>query len=173
MAEWGIWVGRPLLGQWVFDIIRWLDFLDEEQRERAGAGPGGVDATRPFVLIGLGAMSVPALCAAGLDARVSGISCTRGLVSFVGRNAKPWADVPMGVLAPNVLDVGDVGHLAALVAPRPLVFTHAIDTDGTPATLDRTRSAFEFCRSIYRLAGAGDRLKLAPPADVGALLSRR
>ena len=117
-------------------------------------------------------MSLPALFAAGLDARVSGVSCSGGLVSFVGQNAKPWSGVPMGLLAPNILDVGDVGHLAALVAPRPLVFTHAIETDGTPATLDRTASAFAFCRSIYQLTGAEDRLKLAPPADLGDLLPR-
>ena len=28
-AEWGLWVNRPLLGQWVWDIMRWLDLLDE------------------------------------------------------------------------------------------------------------------------------------------------
>jgi dienelactone hydrolase len=172
VAEWGLWVGRPLLGQWVFDIIRWLDLLDELGRERPRAGPGGLAAARPFVLIGLGAMSLPVLFAAGLDARVSGVSCARGLVSFVGRNAKPWAGVPMGLLAPNILDVGDVGHLAALVAPRPLVFTEAIETDGAPAALDRTLAAFACCRSIYRLTGAENRLKLAPPADLGALLTR-
>ena len=173
VAEWGLWVGRPLLGQWVFDILRWLDWLDEGQRERGRAGTGGVAMARPFVLIGLGTMSLPALFAAGLDARVSGVSCSGGLVSFVGQNAQPWAGVPMGLLAPNILDVGDVGHLAALVAPRPLVFTNAIDTDGMPASLDRTLSAWAFCRSIYRLTGAGDRLKLAPPAELGPLLRQR
>ena len=79
----------------------------------------------------------------------------------------------MGLLAPNILDVGDVGHLAALVAPRPLVYTNAIDTDGMPASLDRTLSAWAFCRSSYRLTGAGDRLKLAPPAELGPLLRQR
>ena len=68
----------------------------------------------------------------------------------------------MGLLVPNILDVGDVGHLAALVAPRPLVFTRAIDTDGQgTATRERTLSAFAFCRSIYQLMGAADRLKLS------------
>ena len=67
-------------------------------------GPGGMAAVRSFILIGLGAMSLPALFAAGLDARVSGVSCSGGLVSFVGRNAQPWAGVPMGLLAPNILD---------------------------------------------------------------------
>jgi dienelactone hydrolase len=172
VAEWGLWVGRPLLGQWVFDIIRWLDFLDEAQPESARGGPGRAAAVRPFVLIGLGAMSLPTLFAAGLDARVSGMSCTRGLVSFVAQDTKPWSGVPMGLLAPNILDVGDVGHLAALVAPRPLVFTNAIETDGTPATFNRTVSAWAFCRSIYRLTGAGDRLKFAPQADLGDLLSQ-
>jgi hypothetical protein len=172
VAEWGLWVGRPLLGQWVFDIIRWLDVLDEARGESARDAPGGVAAARPFALIGLGAMSLPALIAAGLDARVSGVSCSRGLVSFVGRNEKPWAGVPMGLLAPNILDVGDVSHLAALAAPRPLAFTDAIETDGTAATTDRTESAFAFCRAIYGLTRGGDRLKLVPPVDLADLLAR-
>ena len=153
VAEWGLWVARPLLGQCVFDIICWLDYLDEWQSDRARSGPNRVAAARPFILSGQGAMSLPALLAAGLDARVSAVSCTGGLVSFVGQTTKTWSGVPMGLLAPNILDVGDIGHLAALVAPRPLVFTHAIETDGTAANLDRTASAFAFCRSIYRLTG--------------------
>ena len=28
-AEWSLWIGRPLLGQWVTDVVRLLDVLDE------------------------------------------------------------------------------------------------------------------------------------------------
>ena len=106
-AEWGLWVSRPLLGQWTWDLIRWLDFLDEqiEPRRRIEAGESWKPA-RPYVLIGLGAMSLPALLAGGLDARVAGVSCDGCLVSFVGRDARPWSGVPMGLLAPGILDRG-------------------------------------------------------------------
>ena len=53
-AEWGLWVGRPLLGQWVWDIIRWLDFLDQARWNGAKTGPGSRPTARPFVLVGVG-----------------------------------------------------------------------------------------------------------------------
>jgi dienelactone hydrolase len=170
VAEWGLWVGRPLLGQWVWDIIRWLDCLDQLRLEPTKAGEGPWAPARPFVLIGLSTMSLPALLAAALDARVAAVHCTGGLVSFVGNTTKPWIEVPMGLLAPNILDVVDVSHLAALVAPRPLAFTRAIEPEGGLATPDRTARAFAFARSVYQLIGAADRIRLAEPADLRTLL---
>jgi dienelactone hydrolase len=172
VAEWGLWVGRPLLGQRVYDIVRWLDCLDEMQHDRPSPGRGVGAPARPYVLIGEDAMSMPALLAAALDARVAAVSCSGGLVSFVARTASPWTGVPMGVIAPNILDVGDVGHLAALVAPRPLVFTQGMEPDGGVANRDRTLTAFAFARAVYELTGASERLKLASPADIQALLPR-
>ena len=79
----------------------------------------------------------------------------------------------MSLAIPNILDVGDVAHLGALIAPRPLVFSRPIDTDGRPATRDRTLSAFAFCRAIFQLMGAADRLKLAEPAELHSLVAPR
>ena len=136
-AEWGLWVGRPLLGQWVWDIIRWIDLLDELRQNPIKAAKGLATPQRPFVLIGLGAMSLPAILAAALDPRVAGVACSDCLVSFVARGVKPWSGVPMGLIAPNILDVGDVGHLAALVAPRPLVISSGVEPEGGTAGPDR------------------------------------
>jgi hypothetical protein len=169
-AEWALWVGRPLLGQWVYDIVRGLDSLDEMRHEPRTRGAAFGPPVRPYVLIGQGAMSLPTLLAAALDPRVAAVSCSGGLVSFVARTARPWTGVPMGWIAPNILDAGDVGHLAALVAPRPLAFTRAIEPDGGIADHDRTVAAFAFSRAIYALMGAADRLKLSQPADLRALL---
>ena len=49
-AEWGLWIGRPMLGQWAFDVRRLLDALEatDEARPREtaliGVGPGGLVA---------------------------------------------------------------------------------------------------------------------------------
>ncbi len=168
-AEWGLWIDRSLLGQWIWDIVRWLDFLDE-WRGRAARSDVGANLRRPYALIGIGAMSIPAILAAALDPRVAGISCEGCLVSLVARHAKPWSGVPMGLIVPNLLDVGDIGRLASLAAPRPLVITRAIEPEGGLATGERLAEAFGFCRSIYRLLGASDRLHLGGPADLRSLL---
>ena len=72
----------------------------------------------------------------------------------------------MGLLAPNILDVGDVGHLAALIAPRPLIFAGAVEPEGGTATADRTRQAFAFARAIYQLVGAVDQLRSRPEPEI-------
>jgi dienelactone hydrolase len=155
-AEWGLWVGRPLLGQWVWDIVRWLDFVVE----------------RPIVLIGLGAMGLPAILAAGLDRRLAAVVCTECLVSFVSHTARPWKGVPMGLIAPNLLDVGDVGHLSGLVAPRPMVIGRGMEPEGELASSVRLNEAFAFTRSVYSLLNAADKLALGRAADPRVLLGQ-
>jgi hypothetical protein len=172
-AEWGLWVGRPLLGQWVWDIVRWLDLLDQFHTKPGGPGFVWPSTPRPYFLVGCGAMGLAALLAAALDDRVAGVSCDGTLVSFVAEKGKQWKDVPMSLAVPNILDAGDVSHLAALVAPRPLVFSRPIDPDGRPATRDRTLAAFAFCRAIFQLTGAADRLKLGEPAELHSLVAPR
>jgi dienelactone hydrolase len=165
-AEWGLWVNRPLLGQWTWDLIRWVDFLDEQARIAGSSGGEAWMPARPYVVFGLGAMCLPAILAGGLDGRVDGVACEDCLVSFVGREGKRWCGHPMGLLAPNILNLGDVGHVAALLAPRPFVLAGAIEPDGEPATASRIRAAFEFTKQIYRLLGAIDRVKVGEGSDL-------
>jgi dienelactone hydrolase len=165
-AEWGLWVNRPLLGQWVFDIVRWLDFLDESRVNPTRNAAGLERAAPPYTLVGVGAMGLPALLAAALDSRVAMIIVGGSPVSFVAEGDKPWSGIPMGLLAPNILDVGDVGQLAALVAPRPLVISSAADPEGGIASPDRIQRGFAFTRAVYKLLGASDQLRFSPAGDV-------
>jgi dienelactone hydrolase len=172
VAEWGLWVGRPLLGQWVWDIIRWIDLLDELRLDQIKAPKEVATPSRPFVLVGIGAMSLPAILAAALDQRVSAVACSDCLVSFASRGAKPWSGVPMGLIAPDILDVGDIGHLAALVAPRPLVIASGVEPEGDPAGQDRLLDAFGFTGAVYRLLQASTRLTLGRVVEASRLLPR-
>jgi dienelactone hydrolase len=169
-AESGLWVGRPLMGQWVWEIRRWLDVLELLRLKQLKLPMNLAPPERPFVLIGLDAMSVAAIVAAAVDDRITGVACTDCLVSYVGRTGRPWKGVPMGLAAPNILDVGDIGHLAALVAPRRLVITSGVEPEGGTAGPDRLLEAFEYTRAIYRLMGASAGLSLGRPADVGSLI---
>jgi hypothetical protein len=78
----------------------------------------------------------------------------------------------MGLLAPNLLDVGDIGHLAALVAPRPLAIASGLEPEGTAATPERLVEAFAFTRGVYRLLGASGSFTIGPAAPMRSLLPR-
>ncbi len=71
----------------------------------------------------------------------------------------------MGLIAPNLLDVADVGRIAALLAPARLVVSGGVEPSGAAASPERRAEAFGFTRSIYRLLGAESKLTLLDTAD--------
>jgi dienelactone hydrolase len=164
-AEWALWVGRPLLGVWVGDIVRWLDFLDDPAGGPIKKSLGLKAASRPYTLVGVGPLGTTAVIAAALDPRVESVVSVGGLVSFVARSSRPWSGVPMGLIAPNVLDVGDIGQIAALLAPRTLRIAGGVVSEGDWATQDMLEQEFTFTRAIYTLLGVPDRLAISPRAE--------
>jgi dienelactone hydrolase len=164
-AEHGLWVGRPLLGQWVFDVLAVLDWL---------ALQPGLDKRR-FAVIGLGQAGVVALCAAGLlDDRVSVAAAVDSPISYVTAEAYP-AGTRMGLLAPGILRVGDIPHLAALAAPRRLVVMGGTTPQGGKRTDKQLEEAYAFTRFVYKLHKADEKLTVAEnlrPEDLVGALSR-
>jgi hypothetical protein len=170
-AEWALWVGRPLLGQWVWDIIRWLDLFDHLAAGSTKdltefAMPG-----RPYLVVGVGPMSLPAILAAALDPRIAAVACTECLVSYIAGNETPWRRLPMGLLVPNILELADVGQLAALAAPRPLAISRCVEPSGEPASTERVRRSFAYCEQVYRLIGISQNLKILRKVDLASLIS--
>jgi hypothetical protein len=163
-AEWGIWLNRPLLGQWVWDTLRWIDVLGSLPHAPRGFSPGQA-LPAPWILFGQGPMSLVAVLAAAFDPRITSVLAERCLVSLVASSSKPWSNIPMGLIAPNILDVGDTGHLAALVAPRKLVIGSGLETDGVLADSTRLSQAFAFTRTVYSLLGTPNALKLGASID--------
>ena len=160
-AEWGLWIGRPLLYQWARDAVAWIDAT-------VAADPL---PRRPCDLVGVGPFGVVALIAAALrPGKVARVGLVDPPVSLVGADATPWAKLPMGLLAPNLLDVADVGRLAALVAPARLVVAGGVEPSGLPASPIRRAEAFGFARAVYRLLGSEDRLVLLDSADPSAFV---
>jgi cephalosporin-C deacetylase-like acetyl esterase len=150
-AEHALWVGRPLLGQWVFDVQCLLDWL--------GLQPG-LDPRR-FAVAGLGQAGVVAVCASGLlDDRITSAAALGAPVSFVTDRPYP-AGTRLGLIVPGILQVGDVPHLAALSAPRRLIVAEGAGPEGKPLGAKALQQAYAFTRSIYRLHRQEKRLTLA------------
>jgi hypothetical protein len=153
-AEWALWVGRPLLGQWVFDVRRLLDAL---------AAAGG-DRPRETALVGVGPGGLVALAAAAIDPRVSRVAAVRTLVSYV--SDEPYRGQRLGVIVPRILpDVGDVPNIAALVTPRRVVIAGGVSGGGQPLDASRLRKAYEPAARTFGLLGSSDAFKFLDAAD--------
>jgi dienelactone hydrolase len=160
-AEHGLWMGRPLLGQWAFDVLALLDWL---------ALQPGLDRGR-FAVAGLGQAGLVALCAAALfQDRVTAAATLAAPVSYVTDEAYP-PGTHMGLLAPGLLRVGDVPNLAALVAPRRLIVAGDVSPRGEKHAAAQIQEAFAFTRGIYKLHKEDGKLTLlsdAQAAEVAA-----
>lgn len=148
-AEHALWVGRPLLGQWVFDVHCLLDWL----AARPDAGQSRV------AVVGLGQAGVVALCAAALDERIATAATVEAPISYMTDLPYP-ASTRMGLLAPGILRVGDIPQLAALVAPRRLVIAGGLSAEGRKRTEPQLQESYVFTRRIYELHRAGTALKI-------------
>jgi dienelactone hydrolase len=142
-AEHAVWSGRPLLGQWVYDVERvdeWLGGLkDENVNVKLGA------------IIGTGQAGVVALVAGAIMLpQPAAVAAINPPVSYV--TDQPYAaGTRMGLLAPGILRIGDVPHIAALLAPRKLQIIGGVKPSGGKVEGKELTEAFAFTKSIYAL----------------------
>jgi len=133
--------GQPLAGRRAFDLLRAVDYLASRQDFSCG------DVT----VVGIGDDGLPALLASAADRRIRRTAVAGYFHSFVSqmrpRAPKPgisldesWNDpqltgqidtggfkVDFGSVIPAVLKAVDVPDIAALIAPRPVLFCQALD----------------------------------------------
>jgi cephalosporin-C deacetylase-like acetyl esterase len=154
VAEQGVLLGRPLLGQWVFDLQVVVEALIQKRE---------VDRQR-VVLVGIGQAGFVALAAAAfLGERIAGV-VTFDPPSTLQTDAPYAPPMRMGLLAPGIVRVGDVPQLAAMIAPRRLVIAGGVAPDGKKLSDAALKEAFAFTTAAYKANRASDRLTIA--ADV-------
>ncbi len=153
-AEHAVWIGRPLLGQWAFDVHCVLDWMARQPELN----------TERFSVIGIGQAGLVALCAAATDERLHAVGVLDGPATLVTEEVYA-PGTHMGLLAPNLFTVGDVPQLAALLAPRPLLISGGKEI----------KKAYRFTREIYDLYKAADRLTVleeGKAAEIAAWITR-
>jgi cephalosporin-C deacetylase-like acetyl esterase len=159
-AEWGLWIGRPLLGQWVVDTRRLLDALERQE--------GGLP--RDVIVIGEGPAGLVALAAAATDKRITKVAAVGALASYI--TAEPYVGQRLGVMAPGILrDVGDIAHLAALAAPRRVVIAGAVGANGEALTGDRLQAAYRPAIHIWELLKAPKELVIQESANAAEVIA--
>ncbi|MFP6763227.1 MAG: alpha/beta hydrolase family protein [Planctomycetaceae bacterium] len=156
-AEWSLWSGRPLVGQWVHDIRQLLDAVDELK---------GLQKT--VAVIGAGSAGVAALAATAVDNRISRAATVGGLASFVSQ--VPYENQRLGIMVPGILKrVGDVPHLAALAAPRRLVIAGGVTGGGSVLTVPSLTGQYAWTIAAFRHHEAAAQLRLLPDTDAAGV----
>ena len=147
-SQWGMWIGRPLITQWVTDIRRFLDMLDDKLY------PGSLPPAR---LVGLGSAGVVAVAAAVVDRRIAD-------VVSIGTPASVISDAPygfghMGILVPGSLkDIGDLPQVMSLLAPRRLTVVNPMSPTGKPLGNKSATEALRHPLVTYRTLGAASKI---------------
>jgi cephalosporin-C deacetylase-like acetyl esterase len=157
-AEHAVWIGRPLLGQWAFDVHCLLDWM---------ALQPGLNAER-FSVIGIGQAGVVALCAAATDERIHAVGVYDGFASLVTEEVYA-PGTHMGLLAPNLFTVGDVPQLAALMAPRRLFIGGALTPQGAKMLEKDIKEAYRLTLEVYDQLKATDKLTLREESEPEAM----
>jgi dienelactone hydrolase len=158
-AEWAMWIGRPLLGQWVWDVKRLIDVLAEHV--------GGLP--KPTAVIGVGPAGLVALSAAALDERFDRIVTAGSLAGYVSQT--PYEKQRLGIMVPGILrDVGDVSHLAALAAPRRLIIAGGVTGAGQALSLAALKKNYAYTRAAFQLERAAAALRFAESDQPGSIV---
>ncbi len=153
-AEWSLWLGRPLLGQWVMDLCAALNALEK----KAGL-------PEELTVIGVGPAGVVALCAAALDSRIQQVVTVGSLASYISDT--PYEDQRLGIMAPNIVrDVGDIQYLAALIAPRKLMIVGGVNGSGQALDEAALKQQYEFTQRVYSLERAASQFAVLPSIEV-------
>jgi dienelactone hydrolase len=149
-AEWAMWIGRPLLGQWAYDIRRTLDALL--------ASIDGVP--EEVAIVAIGPATLPAIVATGFEEGIRTLVCIDPPATFAVD--RPYEKQRLGIFVPGMAKmVGDVQHLLSLVAPRKVLVASAVHPDAKPLNLAELDITFKYARNAFKIAARGGSLTVA------------
>jgi len=145
-------VGRTWYGLLVQDGMRAMDYL----LTRPEVDPTRIGAT------GIGAGGALTMYTSALDdrVRVALVNSYLGkyVVTCLDEDHCPCNDIP------GILRYAEMGDVAALIAPRPVMF---VSGRRDPATSHAARESFAIVQQTYRLLNATRRAKLIEPEEMG------
>jgi hypothetical protein len=140
-------IGRPLLGQRVFDLLCLLESLQSRNGMRG--------ARIFFDITGSGPAGLAVLHAAALDDRklIEHIVLERTLVSWTDVVEHGISRGQFAGVVPGVLAYYDLPDLAARLNPLPLTIRQPTSAIGLPVTQAELEAAYSACLQAYGIRG--------------------
>jgi hypothetical protein len=150
-------------------VALWGDsFAPVNARERNLAVP--LDADLPPQAEPLGGLL--ALLGALFEDAVAAVYVRGGLTGYEALLAGPFCYVPADAVVPGALTAGDIGDVAAALAPRPLRLEGLVDGLNRLAAAEEVARSLGPARAAYRAAGSPGALRVEEAAPVDRPVSR-
>ena len=139
-----------MLGQWILDVRTAISTLEAHGY-----------AADNLTVIGTGPAGVVALCTAALDDRISHTITVDSLASFVSET--PYENQRLGILPNGILrDIGDISHIAALVAPRKVTIVGGVSGAGQQLDEATLQTTFQQTNHAFELSGTRGQFSVFP-----------
>jgi len=142
-AEHGIWIGEPLLAQWVRDAMTTIQVAKNSARKT------------PFRIVSFGQAGVVTAIAAGLMPDLRAELLLIDLPPTFASDTPYGAGTLMGLLAPGILKAGDIPHFLALNAPNNVTIAGSVSLQGNRLTQKEADAAFAFPAHVYKTVPGG------------------
>ena len=113
-------MGRPIVGQKVWDTLRAIDYLISRP---------DVDAST-IRIVGVGSLGLAAMMAALLDQRVRSVLVDRTLVSYASILQSETYSVDLAWFVPGILRKFDLPQIAVAISPRPYWILNGVAANG-------------------------------------------
>ena len=139
-------IGRTLIGERVWDVSRAVDFLETLPQ---------IDSKR-IALMGNSGGGTATYYAACMEERISIAMPSCSVCSF--KDSIVWKRHCACNYIPNIAKHFDMGDIACLIAPRPLIVVAGETDHGFH--INGSLEAFETIKQIYKAAGAEDQCHL-------------
>ncbi len=146
-------LGKPVLGQRVWDVLRTLDYL---------AARPDVDNSQMRIL-GRGSAGIAAGLATVLDSRVRSLLLTHSVPSWQSIVDAEDYSVSLDWFVQGILQHFDLPDLLASIAPRPVWIYDAVDADGQAISESTLRDAY--LQRVAQNSSVFDTLRLGVGPD--------
>lgn len=124
-AEWSLWIGRPLLGQWVHDVRQLVRAVESVE-------PG---LTRSVSVLGIGPAGIVAISSAMAHPAIKTVAAFGTMASFI--HPEPYEGQFLGTIPPGILrDVGNVADLVGLAEGKKVILGDLTDGSGRKLLTD-------------------------------------
>jgi cephalosporin-C deacetylase-like acetyl esterase len=137
LSNYGLFIGRPIMGLWVSDIFCATEFLASRQE---------VDA-KQISIHGRGRSAFAALLAATYDQRIHSVALEEMLATWVFN--EEFRDIGLAYFIPRILTLGDMPQWIACLAPRPVLLLNAVDGRRRRLVGEEALSLNHFSRTVF------------------------
>ncbi len=148
-------MGRPVIGQRVWDTLRAVDYLVSRP---------DVDASQIRV-VGVGSSGLAAMMAASLDDRVRSVLVDRTLANYMSIVESESYSTHLAYFVPGILRSFDLPQIAAAMSPRSCWILNGVDANGQILSETSMRDQYARQTSGHSIANKDEHILVKPEGD--------